>query len=98
MHISQMNYLFIHERLHIPCMYKWTTEPFFIKFYLVFCSNAVKFTHEGKVKINLYIIPDPCSESQQKSEIDMEESESHERVVWIRCDVEDSGIGIPGAF
>ncbi|XP_042758544.1 histidine kinase 5 [Lactuca sativa] len=58
-------------------------------------SNAVKFTHEGKVKINLYIIPDPCSESQQKSEIDMEESESHERVVWIRCDVEDSGIGIP---
>ncbi|KAF2305810.1 hypothetical protein GH714_008233 [Hevea brasiliensis] len=23
-------------------------------------SNAIKFTHEGKVGINLYVVPDPC--------------------------------------
>ncbi|KAL4565033.1 hypothetical protein LXL04_029115 [Taraxacum kok-saghyz] len=58
-------------------------------------SNAVKFTHEGKVKIDLYIIADPCSEARQKPDIDMDESESQETVVWIRCDVQDTGIGIP---
>ncbi|KAL4565030.1 hypothetical protein LXL04_029112 [Taraxacum kok-saghyz] len=58
-------------------------------------SNAVKFTHEGKVKIDLYIIADPSSEAQQKPEMDMDESESQETVVWIQCDVQDTGIGIP---
>ena len=26
------------------------------------------------------------------------EPHSHETVVWIRCDVRDTGIGIPGTF
>ncbi|XP_024996878.1 histidine kinase 5 [Cynara cardunculus var. scolymus] len=56
-------------------------------------SNAVKFTHEGKVKINLYVIADPCPQDQQKPEEN--EHQSHETVVWIRCDVQDTGIGIP---
>ncbi|KAI3505515.1 hypothetical protein L1887_27646 [Cichorium endivia] len=58
-------------------------------------SNAVKFTHEGKVKIKLHVIADPCSEDQQKIKMDTDESESNETVVWIRCDVQDTGIGIP---
>ncbi|KAD4178569.1 hypothetical protein E3N88_27160 [Mikania micrantha] len=56
-------------------------------------SNAVKFTHEGKIKINLYVIADPCSEDQEKYE--KNEPQSHETTVWIRCDVQDTGIGIP---
>lgn len=28
----------------------------------------------------------------------LEEPQSQETVVWLRCDVYDSGIGIPGAF
>ncbi|KAL8195685.1 hypothetical protein R6Q57_025438 [Mikania cordata] len=56
-------------------------------------SNAVKFTHEGKIKINLYVIADPSSEDQEKHE--KNEPQSHETTVWIRCDVQDTGIGIP---
>lgn len=88
----------------------------FIEFYIISCSNAVKFTHEGKVKINLYVITDPCPEDQQKLKINTDEPlltarsrvlldekkdnglQSHETVVWIRCDVQDTGIGIPGTF
>ncbi|KAL8536842.1 hypothetical protein ACS0TY_012136 [Phlomoides rotata] len=113
-------------------------------------SNAIKFTHEGKVGINLYVVPEPtsdvmkqdslrvssdessdsentredlsmsrskgdkkgedtCDDSEVKNtsngpegdKIPMEEGEeSHyhipeERIVWIRCDVYDTGIGIP---
>nr|XP_043627507.1 histidine kinase 5 [Erigeron canadensis] len=76
-------------------------------------SNAVKFTHQGKVKINLYVIADPSPEDQQKLKTDTYEQllptgsnvlldehmgngpKSHETVVWIRCDVQDTGIGIP---
>ncbi|XP_043707990.1 histidine kinase 5-like isoform X2 [Telopea speciosissima] len=127
-------------------------------------SNAIKFTHEGKVGINLYVIPNPCSGhgegNQQKLKADQsavsenrpkEEEPSlpypssqsqsirnekssccqahgegleqngtfndgpntkfkksvptdwdvqnqphlHETTVWIRCDVYDTGIGIP---
>ncbi|KAI3501707.1 hypothetical protein L1887_29674 [Cichorium endivia] len=78
-------------------------------------SNAIKFTHQGKVQINLYVIADPNSESQQEPKInintddssissktdlllnghDENEPQSHETVVWIRCDVKDTGIGIP---
>ncbi|KAI3692253.1 hypothetical protein L6452_32067 [Arctium lappa] len=75
-------------------------------------SNAVKFTHEGKVKINLYVIADPCPQDQPKPKIENDElvlparnsvldehkenePQSHETVVWIRCDVQDTGIGIP---
>ncbi|KAK4401095.1 Histidine kinase [Sesamum angolense] len=115
-------------------------------------SNAIKFTHEGKVGINLYVVSEPFTTTRQGSETvsqdqstvstktrntssmsqikadqngsghadacgtcenyklnDMaqiqngapmdEDKETHptpeERVVWIRCDVYDTGIGIP---
>ena len=28
-------------------------------YFLIFCSNAIKFTHEGKVGINLYVVSKP---------------------------------------
>ncbi|XP_027356714.1 histidine kinase 5 [Abrus precatorius] len=86
-------------------------------------SNAIKFTHEGKVGINLYVVPEPTfakatvsvdevkEENQNhafndecrspvKSECSMngdteEQPHSAETTVWIRCDVYDTGIGIP---
>ncbi|KAJ9549482.1 hypothetical protein OSB04_022025 [Centaurea solstitialis] len=76
-------------------------------------SNAIKFTHEGKVEINLYVIANPYPEGRQEPTINMNDSsvstktgvlldgdeenelQSHETVVWIRCDVKDTGIGIP---
>ncbi|KAM6559404.1 hypothetical protein CsatA_028643 [Cannabis sativa] len=107
-------------------------------------SNAVKFTHEGKVGIKLYVVPTPswgreegCNEitclengvkeekpkshhhihengSYQKNhsngdeprtpnktesprvgDMDQDQSHSSETTVWIRCDVYDTGIGIP---
>nr|KYP70303.1 Signal transduction histidine-protein kinase barA [Cajanus cajan] len=68
-------------------------------------SNAIKFTHEGKVGINLYVVPEPTfakAECIQKmtpnqSTISMNEEQPHsaETTVWIRCDVYDTGIGIP---
>ncbi|CAH1412453.1 unnamed protein product [Lactuca virosa] len=71
-------------------------------------SNAIKFTHQGKVEINLYVIADPYPQHEPKkintddSSISAKingheenEPESHETVVWIRCDVKDTGIGIP---
>jgi len=117
--------------------------------YSVMCfSNAVKFTHEGKVGINLYVVSEPpfakaeghqkmtieqstnsaqgvkeeknCLVGQKhndhpsqnhsfndecrtsvKSECSMngdteEQTHSTETTVWIRCDVYDTGIGIPG--
>lgn len=122
------------------------------------CSNAVKFTHEGKVGIKLYVVPTPswvkeegcnkksdaeqltspengvkeenkptsqtncdrkahhgngnCSyqnhshgdeprtpnktETPKTGDMDQEQSHSPETTVWIRCDVYDTGIGIPG--
>ncbi|XP_023763065.1 histidine kinase 5 isoform X1 [Lactuca sativa] len=71
-------------------------------------SNAIKFTHQGKVEINLYVISDPYPQHEPKkintddSSISAKnngheenEPDSHETVVWIRCDVKDTGIGIP---
>ncbi|KAK7377144.1 hypothetical protein VNO80_02564 [Phaseolus coccineus] len=110
-------------------------------------SNAVKFTHEGKVGINLYVVSEPPfakAEGHQKMTIDQstnsaqgvkeeknclvgqkhndhpsqnhsfndecrtsvksecsmngdteEQTHSTETTVWIRCDVYDTGIGIP---
>ncbi|XP_059454952.1 histidine kinase 5 [Corylus avellana] len=122
-------------------------------------SNAIKFTHEGKVGVNLYVVPDPssvkgegchqkltadestCSANGRKEEkclstsrtigdwkgthgqrhiegpcqnhpscdeprtphkskvsVDGDNEEqphSPETKVWIRCDVYDTGIGIP---
>ncbi|KAL5074483.1 hypothetical protein RYX36_013467 [Vicia faba] len=49
-------------------------------------SNAIKFTHEGKVGINLY-----CSMNGDKED----QHHSAETSVWIGCDVYDTGIGIP---
>lgn len=124
-----------------------------LTFLLLICSNAIKFTHEGKVGIKLYVISNPSwaqeKESQQnlnlnqstvsqngakeekvtsqtkcdqkdfhghgdkthslneeprtpvKSEATLggdvdEQPHSPETTVWIRCDVYDTGIGIPG--
>ncbi|GKV03059.1 hypothetical protein SLEP1_g15425 [Rubroshorea leprosula] len=115
-------------------------------------SNAIKFTHEGKVGIKLYVVPEPpfakeasqhsstadqsttdvpteekcASKSQTNSDQngvhgkkrggschrhqldeprsrvkigtldgDEEQTELPETTVWIRCDVYDTGIGIP---
>ena len=122
-----------------------------------FFSNAIKFTHEGKVGVKLYVVPEPpfakegsqhrsdgstanqsttnvvkegtcISMSQTSSDqkgfhskkregscqnlslsdepgtpvingtIDGDEKQAElpETTVWIRCDVYDTGIGIPG--
>ncbi|KAK4435711.1 Histidine kinase [Sesamum alatum] len=82
-------------------------------------SNAIKFTHKGKVGIKLYVVPEPQSLTKQASQkmssdqttdsattgkellmCPMEEDkvnhpDAEEPVVWIRCDVYDTGIGIP---
>ncbi|CAK8568519.1 unnamed protein product [Lathyrus sativus] len=76
-------------------------------------SNAIKFTDEGKVGINLYVMKeekhlstpqnhgfnDDCR-SLVKSECSMngdteDQHHSAETIVWIGCDVYDTGIGIP---
>ncbi|CAL5335516.1 unnamed protein product [Camellia sinensis] len=93
-------------------------------------SNAIKFTHKGKVGIKLYVVPAPSSGmeegSNQKITADRETrgrslqnhtlddepktpvrngalidggEENHlqpdETIVWICCNVYDTGIGIP---
>ncbi|XP_021762110.1 histidine kinase 5-like [Chenopodium quinoa] len=104
-------------------------------------SNAIKFTHEGKVGIRLYIVPAPYSAEEDHHPVERLEtytatdekgdsdhpygddpSEAHKTsdesgmpfkrgesqskdedrhpiifptTVWIRCDVYDTGIGIP---
>ncbi|CAI9784764.1 unnamed protein product [Fraxinus pennsylvanica] len=82
-------------------------------------SNAIKFTHEGKVGIKLYVIPEPhdavkqipdqnissdqssvsvnTKKEDECSTIGVQESDSNceETIVWICCDVYDTGIGIP---
>ncbi|XP_054797681.1 histidine kinase 5-like [Prosopis cineraria] len=101
-------------------------------------SNAIKFTHEGKVGINLYVVAEPSfgksegglqktSEDNSNASVNVlteekylsssqhgsdecrspvksecsrngyteEQPHSTETTVWIRCDVYDTGIGIP---
>ncbi|KMS99389.1 hypothetical protein BVRB_2g045130 isoform A [Beta vulgaris subsp. vulgaris] len=95
-------------------------------------SNAIKFTHEGKVGISLYVVPGPYSgeedhefdkthtgtkekdnSDQSYGDAPYESNENHDEggeppskdeerhtvtsptTVWIRCDVYDTGIGIP---
>ncbi|XP_038712621.1 histidine kinase 5-like [Tripterygium wilfordii] len=113
-------------------------------------SNAIKFTHEGKVGIKLYVIPEPsfmkeglhqrlnpdqsvangqkeerCLSTSQSNNFqngfhghrngegvlnnepsspalhgnsmdgDIQDQHQPETTVWIRCDVYDTGIGIP---
>jgi signal transduction histidine kinase len=106
------------------------------------CSNAVKFTHEGKVGINLQVVHDKqpgckieggkihkraysgtaitaaetavvsprncdndnlhCSKHEDAFQNGVPTCENFkediegEEVVWLRCDVYDTGIGIPG--
>ncbi|KAJ0260762.1 Histidine kinase 5 [Hirschfeldia incana] len=55
-------------------------------------SNAIKFTHEGKVGIKLKVISQPSFASDTNAE---EQNGLTENSVWIRCDVYDTGIGIP---
>lgn len=112
------------------------------------CSNAVKFTHEGKVGIRLHVVPrqhielgnwhqsfNSCQEgigensstvkaspNQSRDDLDLccdteneeitstkmsglmmnENTEVHHtpynEMVWLRCDVYDTGIGIPGTL
>ncbi|KAF8115821.1 hypothetical protein N665_0025s0268 [Sinapis alba] len=49
-------------------------------------SNAIKFTHQGKVGIKLKVISVPSFASEEQQ---------NETSVWICCDVYDTGIGIP---
>ncbi|XP_040872220.1 histidine kinase 5-like [Glycine max] len=59
-------------------------------------SNAIKFTHEGRVGINLYVVSKPNFAKAEAMNGDTEEQPySAETTVWIRCDVYDTGIGIP---
>ncbi|KAL8536841.1 hypothetical protein ACS0TY_012133 [Phlomoides rotata] len=61
-------------------------------------SNAIKFTHEGKVGINLYVVPDHSKDSRRVSSdgsSDSGNTREEERIMWIHCDVYDTGIGIP---
>ncbi|CAI0438642.1 unnamed protein product [Linum tenue] len=79
-------------------------------------SNAIKFTHDGKVGIDLYIVSDPgCGRAEENhkdneprtpvknentrdrggEEEEEEECHVQETTVWLRCDVYDTGIGIP---
>ncbi|KAL0874613.1 hypothetical protein Bca101_024318 [Brassica carinata] len=59
-------------------------------------SNAIKFTHQGKVGIKLKVIPEPSFASDNALNADAEEQNGlAETSVWIRCDVYDTGIGIP---
>ncbi|THG07559.1 hypothetical protein TEA_022963 [Camellia sinensis var. sinensis] len=87
-------------------------------------SNAIKFTHEGKVGMKLYVVlapslgfheekhgkgpyknhtldDEPKTLVRNGASID-EGEENHlqpdETIVWICCDVYDTGIGIPGNF
>ncbi|CAH8353710.1 unnamed protein product [Eruca vesicaria subsp. sativa] len=56
-------------------------------------SNAIKFTHQGKVGIKLKVISEPSFASAGAEEQNsLTETETS---VWIRCDVYDTGIGIP---
>ncbi|KAL0736157.1 hypothetical protein Bca4012_012367 [Brassica carinata] len=48
-------------------------------------SNAIKFTHRGKVGIKLQVISQPSFANEEQKETS----------VWICCDVYDTGIGIP---
>ena len=109
-----------------------------------FSSNAVKFTHDGKVGINLHLVDKQqagcdiengqlpmrahsacpntiaaensaasprkcdkdtlcCSNHEDNCLNDIASNENsreyhEEEVVWLRCDVYDTGIGIPGFF
>ncbi|CAH8357409.1 unnamed protein product [Eruca vesicaria subsp. sativa] len=59
-------------------------------------SNAIKFTHQGKVGIKLKVIPEPAFASDNALKADAEEQNGlDETSVWICCDVYDTGIGIP---
>ncbi|XP_004292894.1 PREDICTED: histidine kinase 5-like [Fragaria vesca subsp. vesca] len=62
-------------------------------------SNAIKFTHEGKVGIKLYMVEDPTSgfksEASMNGDKEGEPHSSETKTVWLRCDVYDTGIGIP---
>ncbi|CAN6838946.1 unnamed protein product [Brassica oleracea] len=59
-------------------------------------SNAIKFTHQGKVGIKLKVIPEPSFASDNTPKADAEEQNGlAETSVWICCDVYDTGIGIP---
>lgn len=116
----------------------------------LYCSNAIKFTHEGKVGINLRVVPEnsrhgvghqsavsaeepieanssaapqssfspelahiqihgedqysssdggPGTSTKMEDLIDEDREKhhhTHELIVWLSCDVCDTGIGIPG--
>lgn len=93
------------------------TDLGFDKFNVLNDSNAIKFTHEGKVEINLYVVTEPSKskgdehdsqeeqllngQGQNRAQMNEEKetrANPEEAVVWIRCDVYDTGIGIPGTL
>ncbi|XP_010453108.1 PREDICTED: histidine kinase 5 [Camelina sativa] len=59
-------------------------------------SNAIKFTHDGHVGIKLQVISEPSFARDNALNADAEvDNGLTETSVWIRCDVYDTGIGIP---
>lgn len=60
-------------------------DPFFSRIYTsktlfsICCSNAIKFTHEGKVGINLYVVPDPSSSKGEASHQTLNAAEANGR-------------------
>ncbi|XP_068649361.1 histidine kinase 5-like [Aristolochia californica] len=58
-------------------------------------SNAIKFTHKGKVGINLQVVPGKNSGFRDGHLSTKHQHDSQDAVVWLRCDVYDTGIGIP---
>uniref|UniRef100_A0A1J3CKX7 histidine kinase n=1 Tax=Noccaea caerulescens TaxID=107243 RepID=A0A1J3CKX7_NOCCA len=59
-------------------------------------SNAIKFTHQGKVGIKLEVISEPSFAIENALNADAQEQNGQtETSVWICCDVYDTGIGIP---
>ncbi|XP_010422817.1 PREDICTED: histidine kinase 5-like [Camelina sativa] len=59
-------------------------------------SNAIKFTHDGHVGIKLQVISEPSFASDNSLNADAEvDNNLTETSVWIRCDIYDTGIGIP---
>ncbi|KAI3962382.1 hypothetical protein MKW92_024179 [Papaver armeniacum] len=68
-------------------------------------SNAVKFTHEGSVGIDLSVVSEPshCLRNGEVSDNNGAPNDrkntgsKYENTVWIKCDVYDTGIGIPAS-
>ncbi|XP_068653656.1 histidine kinase 5-like [Aristolochia californica] len=58
-------------------------------------SNAIKFTLKGKVGINLQVVPGKKLDFRDGHLSTKHQHHPQDAVVWLHCDVYDTGIGIP---